>query len=105
MSTRDVSQQTPSLFEAPLLGGVRDILAPIKDEKGSDVLAKEFVRWCFSFGTDFRNSPDITNLWFWAEKTKSKIEEDEARQILATARPLFFKRIEQLTRKAEAAAN
>ena len=103
MSTRDISQETPSLFDATPPAGVPDILEATKDEKGTDKLAKDFVRWCFSFGTTFRNSPDVTNLRYWAQKTKSKIEGNEEAEILAAARPLFFKRIEQLTRKAEAA--
>ena len=102
MSTRDVSQETPSLFDAPPPAAVPDILAVTKDEKGTDKLAKDFVRWCFSFGDTFRNSPDRTNLRYWAEKTRSKINDDEEAEILAMARPLFFKRIEQLTRKADA---
>ena len=102
MFTRDVPQETPSLFDAPLAAGLPDILEPAWNEKGIDKLAKDFVRWCFSFGDDFRNSPDATNLRYWAHKTKSKIDEGEEPQILAIARPFFFKRIEQLTRKAEA---
>ena len=97
MSTQD----TPSLFDAPLPEPVRDVLEPAWNEKGLEKVAKDFVRWCFSFGGDFRNSPDVTNLRYWLRKTKSKIDETEQMQILAAARPLFFKRIDQLTRKAE----
>jgi hypothetical protein len=103
MSTRDLPQETPSLFDAPLAGQLPDVLEPAWNEKGTDKLAKDFVRWCFSFGDAFRNSPDVTNLRYWAHKTKSPIEENEEAQILAIARPLFFKRIDQLTRKVEAA--
>jgi len=99
---RDLPQDTPSLFDAPLPTSVRDVLEPSWNEKGLDKLAKDFVRWCFSFGGDFRNSPDVTNLRYWLQKTKSKIDESEEPQILAIAQPLFFKRIDQLTRKAEA---
>ena len=102
MSTRDLSQATPSLFDAPLATPVRDVLEPSWNEKGLDKIAKDFVRWCFSFGGDFRNSPDVANLRYWSQKTRSKIDESEELQILAIARPLFFKRIDQLTRKAEA---
>ena len=105
MSTRDASQETPSLFDAPLLAGIPDILAPTKDEKGTDRLAKDFVRWCFSLSGTFRNSPDATNFRFWVQKTKVTIDEKEESEILATARRLFFKGIEQLTKKVEAAAN
>jgi len=102
MSTRDVPQETPSLFDATLTARVPDVLEPVWSEKGPEKLAKDFVRWCFSFGSDFRNSPDVTNLRYWAQKTKLKIDENDEAQILATARPLFFKRIEQITRKSEA---
>ena len=102
MSTRDLSPETPSLFDAPLLAGTPDVLPQASEDKGTSQLAKDFVRWCFSLGGNFHNSPDLANLRFWAEKTKSKIDQTEERDILAIARPLFFKRIEQLTRKAEA---
>src|SRR4030095_6075130 len=102
MSTPDVPHKTPSLFDAPLAVRVPDVLEPAWNEKGTEKLAKDFVRWCFSFGNDFRNSPDVTNLRYWAQKTKSKIGESDEAEILGTARLLFFKRIEQLTRKSEA---
>src|SRR4030095_6571360 len=102
MSTRDVSQHARTLFDAPLTPEVPSVLAPAWNEKGTEKLAKDFVRWCFSFGNDFRNSPDVTNLRYWAQKTKSKIGESDEAEILGTARLLFFKRIEQLTRKSEA---
>jgi hypothetical protein len=105
MSTRDISQQTLSLFEPSVLPGPTDVFEATSDEKSTNKVAKDFVRWCFSFGTDFHNSPDVTNLRFWAQKTKAKIRESEQSDILSIARQLFFKRIEQLTRKAEAAAN
>jgi hypothetical protein len=66
--------------------------------------AREFVRWCCSVGDDFRNSPDATNLQFWARKTKSRIAKSEEGEILAEARRLFLKRIEQHVRKAATAA-
>jgi hypothetical protein len=102
MSTRDVSHETPLLFDKLPPAAVPSVLEVGKDEKGTDKLARDFVRWCFSFGNDFRNSPDVTNLRYWAQKTNSKIEDEEESEILQVARPLFFKRIEQLTRKAEA---
>ena len=102
MSTPDVTQQTPSLFDPPPLTAVPDILEERKNETGIEKLAKDFVRWCFSFGETFRNSPDVTNLRYWAQKAKLKIKDKEETEILATARPLFFKRIEQHTQKAEA---
>ena len=103
MSTRDISQETLSLFDVPPPAAVPDILEATKDEKGTDKLAKDFVRWCFSFGATFRNSPDATNFRYWAQKTRSKMKDSEEDEILATARALFFKGVEQLTRKAETA--
>jgi hypothetical protein len=85
---RELSQDpSPSLFDAP--------------PPESYLHAKDFVRWCFSFGNDFRNSPDITNLRYWAQKNKVKINGRDEGEILETARPLFLKRIEQSVRKSE----
>ena len=85
---RDLSQDAPSLFDAP--------------PSSSYLHAKEFVRWCCSFGNEFRNSPDITNLRYWAHKNKLKIKDREEADILNAARVAFLKRIEQSVRKAEA---
>jgi hypothetical protein len=79
----------PTLFDAPPAQSYLD--------------AKEFVKWCCSFGGEFRNSPDVTNLRFWALKNKMKIKDQDEQEILATARPLFLRRIEQAVRKAERA--
>ena len=85
---RDLSHNPPlSLFDAP---------PPV-----TYVQAKEFVRWCCSFGPAFRNSPDVTNLRYWARKNKIKIGEREEAEILDAARPLFLKRVEQAIRKSE----
>jgi len=65
--------------------------------------AKDFVRWCCSFGPEFRNSPDITNLRYWARKNKVKIKEPDEENILNAARQLFIKRVEQAVKKAERA--
>ena len=86
---RDLSQDAPSLFDAP--------------PSPSYLHAREFVRWCCSFGTDFRNSPDIANLRYWAHKSKTKIKDRDEAEVLETARSLFLKRLEQLMRKAEKA--
>ena len=102
MSTRDASHHSRTLFDAPLTPEVPSVLTPAWNEKGTEKLAKDFVRWCFSFGGDFRNSPDITNLRYWAQKVKSKFDETEESAILEAARALFFKRIDQLTRKTDA---
>ena len=85
---RDLFQDAPSLFDAPP--------SPCYS------YAKDFVRWCCSFGPDFRNSPDITNLRYWAEKTKTEISRRDEIEILETARPLFLKKIERfMSRKRE----
>lgn len=81
------TQDTPTLFDAPPPPAVSQ--------------AKDFVRWCCSFGNSFRNSPDIANLRYWAHKSKVKIKEHEEQEILQAARAQFLKRIEQLTRKSE----
>jgi hypothetical protein len=80
---------------------MRDLFS---DSLPDDKLAKEFVRWCCSFGTDFRNSPDITNLRFWLQKTKLKLKEKQEIEILNTASSAFLKQIEQHVRKSEAAS-
>ena len=103
MSTQDISQETPSLFDAPPPAAVPGVLEATKDERGTEKLAKDFVRWCFSFGATFRNSPDVNNFRYWAQKTRSKMKDSEEAEILAAARTLFFKGVEQLTRKAETA--
>ena len=85
---RELSQESvPSLFDAP--------------PPDSYLRAKEFVRWCCSFGPDFRNSPDVTNFRYWAQNNQIKIKEHELAEILDTARSLFLKRIEQAVRRAE----
>jgi hypothetical protein len=85
---RDLSQDIlPSLFDAP--------------PPASYLHAKDFVRWCCSFGAEFRNSPDVTNLRYWAQKNKIRLGEHDEAEVLDTARSLFLKRVEQATRKAE----
>jgi hypothetical protein len=87
---RDLFQDAPaSLFDVP--------------PSPAYLHAKDFIRWCCSFGPGFRNSPDVTNLRYWAKKEKRKITEQDEREILETARPMFLKRIEQAVRKAERA--
>jgi hypothetical protein len=98
---RDYS--TPSLFEVtpanPQLSGPEPPAG--KEENPGERLAKDFVRWCFSFGADFRNSPDVTNLRFWARKVKVKVKESEELNILSEARKLYQRRIEQRIKKSE----
>jgi hypothetical protein len=101
---RDLSQ-TPSLFEEvppPAVPSAAPHQAP-REERRNENLAREFLRWCFSFGKDFRNSPDVTNLRFWIRKARLKLKEKDESEILGIVRPLFVKRLEQLVRKSEAA--
>ena len=87
---RELSQDvSPSLFDAP--------------PPANYLHAKDFVRWCCSFGPNFRNSPDVTNLRYWAQKNKIALKGEDEAEILETARPLFLKRIEQAIRKSERA--
>jgi hypothetical protein len=88
---RDLSQDvSPSLFDAP--------------PPESYLQAKDFVRWCCSFGADFRNSPDVANLRYWARKSKIRIKERDELDVLETARSLFSRRLEQAIRRSERAA-
>jgi hypothetical protein len=89
MSTQDVSQSLPSLFDPPPSATVSN--------------ARSFVKWCCSFGDGFRNSPDIANLRYWAQKNKVHIATGEESVVLEAARALFLRRIEHLTQNSEAA--
>jgi hypothetical protein len=93
------------LFSDPLI--VPEVPPPVPEqprpEKRAAKLAAEFVRWCCSFGRDFRNSPDITNLRFWIEKTKLKLKPQEEAELLDAAQTAFRKHIEQLMRRSETA--
>ncbi len=92
MSTQDLSQHTPSLFDAaPPLEAVNKTA---DEEKGTGDPSKDFVRWCFSLGSDFRNSPDITNLRSWAKKAKLKLKPADEDRLLEESRQLFGKRLE-----------
>jgi hypothetical protein len=85
---RDLAQDAPpSLFDAP--------------PPASYLHAKDFVLWCCSFGADFRNSPDVANLRYWAHQSKIKISGPDEAEVLETARTLFLKRIQQAIRKTE----
>jgi hypothetical protein len=77
------------------------ISAPAREQKQPGKVAKEFVRWCCSFGPAFRNSPDISNLRFWMHKTRLKLKDREEYEVLEAARVEFVKRVEQLVRKSE----
>jgi hypothetical protein len=88
------------LFEPPP-SAVAPVEEPARAEKGNGKLARDFVRWCCSFGADFRNSPDITNLRFWTRKNKIKIAVGDESEILEHARALFLRRLEQLAKKED----
>ena len=66
--------------------------------------AREFVQWCFSPGDGFRNSPDNTNFQTWLKKNQVKVSKAEEAEILAEARRLFNKKVEQHVRRATAAS-
>jgi hypothetical protein len=92
--------ETPNLFSPDLMSE-----APAVEEQRLESeplrMAREFVRWCWSFGSDFRNSPDITNLRFWQQKTGASWPRQEDDEVLAEARRLFMKKLEQAVRKAD----
>ena len=92
--------ETPSLFTPELLtdASVENV---VENEKSSAAIARDFVRWCCSFGNDFRNSPDITNLRVWMRQGNMDTSSSEEEEILAEARRLFLKKVEQAVRKAD----
>ena len=92
---------TPSLFTPELLNGNESLDVVSSPEKSTDVHARDFVRWCWSFGNDFHNSPDITNLRSWLRKGQLSPSASEEEEILAEARRLFLKKVEQAVRKAD----
>src|SRR5262245_57729266 len=93
----------PSLFDSPPavppLPAVEEVP---REENRSEKLARDFVKWCFSFGSAFRNSPDVINLRAWAHKTHLKLNQSEESAILTEARRLYLKRIEQMMKKSDA---
>jgi hypothetical protein len=94
--------ETPSLFPPELLEPQESQATPAETpEESSESLARDFVRWCWSFGSDFHNSPDITNLRFWARKEKYRIAPSGEEEVLAEARRLYLKKVEQAVRKAD----
>jgi hypothetical protein len=98
--------ETPSLFP-DLLGGdpaVEPAVEENVEEKAEgtpDALARSFVHWCWGFGNDFRNSPDITNLRVWLRKVNASPTANEEEDILEESRRLFLKKVEQAVRKAD----
>jgi hypothetical protein len=93
--------ETPSLFTPELLDGNEAIHVTESTETATDVMARDFIRWCWSFGTDFHNSPDITNLRSWLKKESLSPSPSEEQEILVEARRLYLKKVEQAVRKAD----
>jgi hypothetical protein len=104
---------------AGTIGGMRDLfsdLPPVidtpphlpeealQDTRRAGKLARQFVRWCCSFGAGFRNSPDISNLRFWTQKTRLKLKATEEQDVLEAARGVFLKHIEHMMRKSDTAS-
>jgi hypothetical protein len=94
------SMQSPNLFTPELLNGAEP-LEIVAQESAADVIAREFVRWCWNVGSGFHNSPDITNLRFWLRKRETPLASSEEGEILVEARRLFLKKVEQALRKAD----
>jgi len=98
----ETSLETPSLFTPELLTGGEAVETAIENADTSSIaVARDFVRWCCSFGSDFRNSPDVTNLRVWMRKGAMNVSSSEEEQILLEARGLFLKKVEQAIRKAD----
>jgi hypothetical protein len=94
--------ESPGLFDALPDAATTDVAATVPAaEIRPERVARDFVRWLFSFGPDFRNSPDMTNLRFWLNRQKLDFRNGEEREIAAEARALFAKKVEQLMRQAE----
>jgi len=89
----DLTVDTPSLFSPEVIAA----------ETPAGNHAREFVRWCWSLGDNFRNSPDATNFQFWMKRAKVKISKSEESEVLSEARRLFMKKVEQHVRRAAAA--
>jgi hypothetical protein len=94
------SIQSPSLFTPELLNDTEP-LDVVARETAADVLAREFVRWCWNVATDFHNSPDITNLRFWTGTRGTPLASSDEAEVLVEARRLFLKKVEQAVRKAD----
>ena len=95
------SVDPPDLFTPDLFQAQEPV---VTEDSSSGILAREFVQWCWGVGDGFHNSPDVTNLQFWMQKSgntnPSRVQEDE---ILVEARRLFLKRVAQAVRKADGA--
>ena len=88
--------QMRSLFDAVEPSPKVDTSSPTT----SSQLARNFVRWCCSFGKEFRNSPDEANLRAWAGKEGFLYKSTQKKQILKSAQKLYLKRVMSLLRKS-----
>jgi hypothetical protein len=97
-----VRVETPSLFPPELIEQ-HESLETIDERPGksSESVARDFIGWCWSFGSGFHNSPDITNLRFWMQKEKISVSASEEVEVLAEASRLFLKKVAQAVRKAD----
>jgi hypothetical protein len=94
---REQPLETLSLFDT-----VPDaVLSESAPTNTPERVARDFVRWLFGFGAEFRNSPDMINFRFWAQGHQVEVPDGEEREIVAQARVLFLKKVGQLTRKPE----
>jgi hypothetical protein len=99
----NLTNDSSSLFPTEgILAEAAHRAAEAPEDKKAEKIAREFVKWCCGFGADFRNSPDRTNFSFWSAKTKLKLKDSEHQEVLSEAQRLFAKKIEQITRKADA---
>lgn len=73
-------------------------------EDGNEKLAQDFVRWCFGFGPEFRNSPDVTNLRFWTAKKKLDLSERVEASVHRIALKLYAKKLDQALKQPEPTA-
>ena len=89
--------RTPSLFDSVEPSLKVDLSVPAT----SSQLARNFVRWCCSFGEEFRNSPDEGNLRVWARGEDFRYKSTQEKQILKSARELYLKRIVSSMRKSK----
>jgi len=90
------TNSTPSLFPPELPPPPSQAVEETEPlEPKPQKLAQEFVRWCCSLGSDFRNSPDITNLRYWLHKNRIKGRDIDEDVLLLEARRLFSERVQQ----------
>src|SRR5438477_286640 len=90
-----ISNDAPSLFPPEPMTPSPALEEPARDEPTPHKIAVEFVRWCCSFGADFRNSPDVTNLRYWLHTTKGKLTDIDEAELLREVRRIYLKRIAQ----------